>query len=209
MSSGNGTCRWRTAAGVEASRKRAEELAELKALRAQGLFNKKIVRVMEDLEVKNHVEVLKAQSAMHAALVGDRFRFSHDTSKFAPMVISGSGSSTAAKNDVWGSDIAHLLVDHNGAMRLQSPSRLQRNPEELSPKHGRKKKKPAEDDLQMGQFKPIYPLDESLKTLRRIKKKHFPETEKKEDFPIMKAPPPPTAEEKASASMREMGGLKR
>jgi|ERR1712124_28882 len=80
-------------------------------------------------------------------------------------------------------DASELISHHNNAVRSVNPSKLQMVAEDkdVSPK---KLKKDDVDALQLsesGLFKPKYAIDESLKVLRRLKRKHFPEEFTKEE----------------------------
>jgi len=137
-------------------------------------------RVPSDRELRNARDALKGQSGLHNAAVSDRFRFCADMSMGAPLCIKGSGTACGTPSDVWASDASFLVKFHNGAIRNVNPSTLQPKPEEVVPKK-KKKKKDDENDLDMGVFQPKYPIDESLKSLRKLKKQMFPDEVRREE----------------------------
>merc|ERR1712232_1206561 len=92
----------------------------------------------------------------------------------------GSGTACGTPSDVWASDAAFLIKFHNSAIRIVNPSTLQPKPEEVMPKQ-KKKKKGDLNNLDMGVFQPKYPIDESLKSLRKLKKQMFPDDTRKEE----------------------------
>mmetsp|Transcript_101471 Transcript_101471/g.217276 ORF Transcript_101471/g.217276 Transcript_101471/m.217276 type:complete len:386 (-) Transcript_101471:50-1207(-) len=132
-------------------------------------------RIMSDIELRNAREGLRAQSSLHNSSVQDRYRFASDVSPGANLVIAGAGTGWGNAAPNWASDASYLNQFHHGAIRIVNPSGLDTLPEE--PKSRRKKKK-DEDDLQLsdsGLFQPRYPLDNSLRSLKMLKKKTFPE----------------------------------
>jgi len=134
-------------------------------------------RVMTEEELKNWRLFLKGQAGLHSAAMMDRFRFAADISKGAPLCIRGSGTACGTASDIWASDGSSLVAFHNGAIRGVNPSNLtatEEPPEETK----KRKKKGADDELSMGEsglFRPKYPIDNSLKSLRKLKREWFPE----------------------------------
>lgn len=132
-------------------------------------------RIMSDIELRNAREGLRAQSSLHNSSVQDRYRFASDTSPGANLVIAGAGTGWGNAAPPWASDASYLNQFHHSAIRIVNPSGLELLPEE--PKSRRKKKK-DDDELQLsesGLFQPRYPLDTSLRSLKTLKKKTYPE----------------------------------
>jgi len=144
-----------------------------------------LARVPSDSELRNAREVLKGQSSLHTAATVDLFRYSADTTAGAPLAIKGAGVATGQPDDIWKSDGAYLQMFHNGALRLVNPSALQPNKED--PNLEKKNKRKGDDALEMGMFKPRYPIDDSLKSVRRLKKQWFPEVIRSEKEMAMAA----------------------
>lgn len=143
-------------------------------------------RAMSDSELRNARDALKGQSGLHVAAAADRFRFAWDASKGAPLCIKGGGVPTGMPADVWASDGAFLNNYHNGAVRSAYPSALQPLKEEDQQVRKKKKGKGEDDDDELtlsasGMFQPIYPIDDSLKSLRRLKKTMFPDVVRHEE----------------------------
>lgn len=119
---------------------------------------------LSESELRNARDVLKGQQSLHIATVQERFKFTADTSPGVPA-------------HAWDSEASFLLNFHSGAIRKVAPSGLE--PVKESPKTKRKKKKKDDiEDLQLsesGIFEQKYPIDESLKSLRRLKKNMYPE----------------------------------
>lgn len=156
-------------------------------------------RVMTENDIENARHGLKGQSSLFLASASDRYRFAWDMSAGAPLIIKGAGTATGIPWNSWTSDASFLNRFHHGAMRTVHPNALQPNKD---PPVRKKKKKDDIEDLQMGEsglFKPKYPIDESLKTLRRLKKNLFPEEVKKEEEEI--------ARRKAAAQAAEQARL--
>lgn len=119
---------------------------------------------LSESELRNARDVLKGQQSLHIATVQERFKFTADTSPGVPA-------------HAWDSEASFLLNFHSGAIRKVAPSGLE--PVKEPPKWKRKKKKKDDiEDLQLsesGIFVQKYPIDESLKSLRRLKKNMYPE----------------------------------
>jgi hypothetical protein len=132
-------------------------------------------RHVEESELDNGMRGLRGMSQLHRAACADRFSFCCDASVGQPMML-GKATLNKANPGSWMSDAAYLQKFHNSAIRVVDPSGLQVKKEE--PK--KKKKKKNEDDIDelkmsdSGLFVPKYPIDDSLKTLRRLRKKWFP-----------------------------------
>jgi len=114
----------------------------------------------------------------------------------------GKATLNKANPGSWMSDAAYLQKFHNSAIRVVDPSGLQKIKEEPKKK---KKKKGAQDDIDelkmsdSGLFVPKYPIDDSLKTLRRLRRKWFPASmEEKTIVPVKHTEEQLTAEAKAS-----------
>lgn len=126
---------------------------------------------------------MRGQAGLHRAALADRFRFASDMSRGAPLCIKGAGTSGQYPAHVWACDASHLIKFHNGAIREVNPNKLQ-PVTEAQGKSPKKMKKDDVDALQLidsGMFQPKYPIDDSLKVLRRLKRKHFPEEFTKEE----------------------------
>merc|ERR1719487_1264628 len=133
---------------------------------------------MTEIELRNARIMLRAQSSLHGSSVQDRFRFNSDVSPGANLVIKGAGTGFGNSAPPWASDAAYLTQFHHGAIRMVNPSGLE--PVKDAPAAGtrKKKKKKDDDDLQLGEsglFSPKYPLDTSIRRLKVLKKKAFPE----------------------------------
>mmetsp|Transcript_39224 Transcript_39224/g.101481 ORF Transcript_39224/g.101481 Transcript_39224/m.101481 type:complete len:359 (-) Transcript_39224:45-1121(-) len=209
QSKGSPTVMWHTPAVVAENRRRQEELAELKRIRAQGPFKKKLAdRMLSDNEFRSAAELLKGKSGLHTAFVADRFRFSADMSKGAPMVMGGPSLMSGTLTSAWTSDASALVNFHNGAMRMANPPALQALPKEAPPKKKSKKNKEQDDDhLELsasGMFKPRYPIDNSLKSLRRLKKSMFPDVVKIEEEEQEKKDTGADVREAEQAKLREL-----
>jgi hypothetical protein len=142
--------------------------------------NTKHTRKIEEPELDNGMRCLRGMSQLHRAAVADRFKFCADASVGQPLVL-GNSTSVHANIGKWYSDVSYLQKFHNSAIRVAAPSGLSAVQEQKLSKTKKKKqhsKKDDVDDLTMsdsGLFAPMYPIDESLKCLRRIRKKAFPE----------------------------------
>jgi hypothetical protein len=134
-------------------------------------------KYVTDHDYHSAVEVLKAQSGMHSANVSDRFRFAADMSLGSPIVIKGAGTSSGMHSSAWASDYSALCKFHSGATRLVQPNSLQPFKPDPAEKKKKKKKEGDIDHLQMsdtGFFRPLYPIDKSLMTIRRLKRSMEP-----------------------------------
>lgn len=130
---------------------------------------------LEEREIEEKMRGLRGASQLHRAAATDRFRFGADSSAGMPTVLRCT-SAPNANPGVWASDAAFLNKFHNSAIRVVDPSGLQvlKQPK----KRKKKKKDDDEDDLKMsdsGLFVARYPIDGALKSLRRLRKKMFPE----------------------------------
>mmetsp|Transcript_63077 Transcript_63077/g.133155 ORF Transcript_63077/g.133155 Transcript_63077/m.133155 type:complete len:500 (-) Transcript_63077:46-1545(-) len=133
-----------------------------------------LARIPNEDEIRNGREALQGQSRLHQAATTDRYRFCADFSVGAPLCIRGPGVPISQPDEVWASDGAVLTAFHNSAMRIVNRSKLEPNKEEEDP--GKRRKKTREDHLELsdsGLFKPRYPIDISLVTLRRLKKEYI------------------------------------
>jgi len=132
-------------------------------------------RHVEEAELDNGLRSLRGMSQIHRAACADRFRFCCDASVGQPMVL-GKSTSNHANPGNWMSDAAYLQKFHNSAIRVVDPSGLEVVKEQ--PKKKKKKQKVDDvEDLKMsdsGLFVAQYPVDESLKCLRRLRKNLFP-----------------------------------
>mmetsp|Transcript_105195 Transcript_105195/g.166049 ORF Transcript_105195/g.166049 Transcript_105195/m.166049 type:complete len:437 (+) Transcript_105195:98-1408(+) len=132
-------------------------------------------RHVEEDELDNGLRSLRGMSQLHRAAVHDRFRFCCDPSRGQPMVL-GKATSNFANPGNWMSDAAYLNKFHNSSIRVVDPSGLE--VVKGMPKKKKKNQKVDDiDDLKMsdsGLFVPQYPIDESLKCLRRLRKRYFP-----------------------------------
>jgi len=132
-------------------------------------------RILTELELRNARLVLRAQASLHSSAVQDRYRFAADTSPGANLVIQGAGTGWGNSAPPWASDASYLTQFHHSAIRIVNPSGLDPLKEETTK---RKKKKKDDDDLQFsgsGLFQPKYPFDKSLRHLKMLKKKTYPE----------------------------------
>lgn len=124
--------------------------------------------LFNDQEVRSKLASLRAQNRMHKAAVRDQFRFVADCIPGTPMVIRGAASETSPLG-AWVSEAAHLTYLHNRAMRAANPSRLELLPQEPL----QRKKKKAEDDLDMGdsgRFRALYKADKSYREIRVLRR---------------------------------------
>jgi len=131
-----------------------------------------VARYLTDYEFRNAVEVLRARSGAHTAAVSDRFRFSADNVPDAPLVIKGAGTASGKCSSAWASDGADLFSFHSSATRALMPSSLQPIKDDEA-QANKKKRKDDINYLEMsdtGIFRPLYPIDSSLMTMRRLKK---------------------------------------
>merc|ERR1711972_346980 len=172
------------------NRQTMKEFGKDNAKEEDSKANSKPTRKVEESELENGTRVLRGMSQLHRAAVADRFRFNSNMSRGQPMVLGGA-TINASDLGKWYTDASDLQKFHNSAIRIVDPSGLQVLKE---PQNQKKKKKKQQvddiDDLKMsdsGLFVARYPIDESLKTLRRIRKKAYPEEEP--------APKGPTQEE--------------
>lgn len=180
--------------------KRSKDAKADKATEVSQDDAKKTAHVPEERELEEHLRGLRGRSQLHRAAVADRYRFGADASAGAPMVLKNT-TAVNANPGVWASDAAFLNKFHNSAIRIVVPSGLK---EIKQPKKRKKKKGDDVDDLKMsdsGLFVARYPIDESLKTLRRLRKKAFPEI-------VEEKPKLPDQMEQAAAKLKqEFGGL--
>lgn len=142
-------------------------------------------KTVEETELDTGMRTLRGMSQLHKAAVADRFRFGADASAGEPMVL-GASSLNKANPGRWSSDAAFLNKFHNSAIRIVHPSGLQmlQEPAEKTKKKKKKDTNNGDEDLKMSDsFAPRYPIDGNLKVLRQIRKKAFPEEEKKEPTP--------------------------
>mmetsp|Transcript_45625 Transcript_45625/g.105911 ORF Transcript_45625/g.105911 Transcript_45625/m.105911 type:complete len:406 (+) Transcript_45625:47-1264(+) len=151
---------------------------------AKAAKQQMMVTSMSDPEFWRYVhaskEGLLGQNRLHRAAVSDRFRFCADDISHGGLVISGAGMAVQPPPGVWASDAAHLNRFHNSAIRIVAPSGL----EPLSANARRRKKRGDDDHLQMsnsGLFKALYPVDNGLKAVRRLRRRLFPDSEGRED----------------------------
>lgn len=147
-----------------------------------GAGSDKMPRIPSDTELRNARDALKGQASLHSAAVSDRFRFAADMSAGAPLCIKGAGTAKCITAPNWASDASDLIQSHCGAMRTVNPSGMEMIKEPMV-KQKKKKKKDDIDDLQLsesGLFQPKYPIDNSLKSLRRLKRNMFPDVVRKE-----------------------------
>lgn len=141
------------------------------------LVQKHSNRVLTESELRNGLASLRTQGRLHRAAVSDQYRFGADLSVGGSMVLSGAGASPTPPG-VWASYASHLNIFHNKAMRTVNPSQLELLPEVK--KKPRKKKADDEDDLQLsksGLFFSRYKPDAAYRTIRRIRRDTFPESE--------------------------------
>lgn len=188
-----------------------------------GLAKQKILdRVPTDLEMKNSRDVLKAQSNLNAAEFTDRFRMNADMSPSAPLFLDGAGTPSCQPNDSWSSDGAILVMFHNGALRLANPSKLQMA-EELEVTAGASNSRRKRDSTtnllvtSSSQFRPKYPIDHSLRSLRKFRKHLFPQqvlTQEEERrqaaqaiFAAPPSPPPPPKSQSFKATDHQFGDV--
>lgn len=132
-------------------------------------------RRVDESELGNGLRSLRGMSQLHRAACADRFRFCCDASVGQPLVL-GKATSNHANPGKWMSDAAYLQKFHNSAVRVVDPSGLE-VVRDLPKKMKTKKKKDDTEDLKMsdsGLFVPQYPIDESLKYLRKLRKKLCP-----------------------------------
>mmetsp|Transcript_45430 Transcript_45430/g.140381 ORF Transcript_45430/g.140381 Transcript_45430/m.140381 type:complete len:376 (+) Transcript_45430:117-1244(+) len=187
QSSGMPTAFWRpTKASLEEatpsspeSGRRQEAAGAVAKLTAPG--QPAPARIPTESELRNAREALRGQASLHTAAVSDRFRFAADVSAGAPIVIRGAGVSAGTVSASWASDASALINFHHGQIRRVAKSGLE--PVKEPPKQRKKKKKDDIEDLQLsdsGLFQPKYPIDSSLKSLRRLKKSMFPEVVQRE-----------------------------
>jgi hypothetical protein len=130
-------------------------------------------KYLTDYEFRTAVEVLRARSGQHTAAVSDRFRIAADTSPDAPLVIKGAGTASGKNHCAWASDGADLFSYHSSATRALVPSSLQPIKDDEAQAAKKTRRKDDINYLQMsdtGIFRPLYPIDSSLKTMRRLKK---------------------------------------
>lgn len=116
-----------------------------------------------DYELNNKVEVLRSACRIHRAGVADVCRYGADVTAPGSMVL-GLPDSVG----VWGSDASELTREHNGAMRMAAPSKL-----ELLPVQQKRRKKKGDEDLQISQsglFQARYPGDPSLRGIKALTK---------------------------------------
>lgn len=148
-------------------------------------------RFISDHEVQQAREILRGQSGLHVSAKADRYALSLDMTRgfHAPMCTTGSGVATGIPAAKWAADGSYLNRFHNAAIRKEHPSPLQPLKATISLSvstgtlQGKKKKKGPnsnddEDDMELndlGNIQPKYPVDDSLKAMRKLKKKHFPE----------------------------------
>lgn len=136
--------------------------------------------VIDESDLDNSMRGLRGMSQLTRAAVADRFRFGADSSAGEPMVLGASNLSNANPGN-WSSDAACLTKFHNVAMRIVNPSGLAVLKETTSKRKKKKKKNPdEEEELKMGEsglFVARYPIDKALVSLRRARKKAFPEEE--------------------------------
>lgn len=117
-----------------------------------------------DWQIRNAKEALRAQASLHSASMSDRHRNSF-------------GMSTAPAETAWSTDAGHLTNFHHKELRKVVKSGLEVIKEPVVTK---KKKRDEIEDLQLsdsGLFKPKYPVDGSLKSLRRLTRSLHPPPE--------------------------------
>lgn len=127
-----------------------------------------VPQVPSDWDIRNAKDTLKGQASLHSASMGDRHRFAADTS-------------AAAVAAVWASDASDLVNFHHRLIRKVVKSGLQ--PVKEPPSMKKTKKAADIEDLRLsesGLFRPKYPIDESLKSLRMLKKNLYPEVVRRE-----------------------------
>eukprot|EP00419_Tripos_fusus_P044776 CAMPEP_0172839658 /NCGR_PEP_ID=MMETSP1075-20121228/28723_1 /TAXON_ID=2916 /ORGANISM="Ceratium fusus, Strain PA161109" /LENGTH=312 /DNA_ID=CAMNT_0013683339 /DNA_START=26 /DNA_END=964 /DNA_ORIENTATION=- len=110
---------------------------------------------VHDWQVRNAKEALRAQASLHTAAMSDKHRFP-------------SGMSMAPAPAAWLTDAGDLANFHHAQLRKVAKSGLEVIKEPVVTK---KKKRDEIEDLQLstsGLFKPKYPVDGSLKSLRRL-----------------------------------------
>jgi len=108
-----------------------------------------------DWQVRNAKEALRAQASLHTAAMSDKHR-------------CPSGMSMAPAPAAWLTDAGDLANFHHAHLRKVAKSGLEVIKEPVATK---KKKRDEIEDLQLstsGLFQPKYPLDGSLKSLRRL-----------------------------------------
>lgn len=142
---------------------------------------------VDDTSLDNARHTLKGQSQLHRAALADRFRFGAENCLPGTPIILGLSTANATKPAAWATDASYLNNFHHAAIRVVDPSGLQALDEAAWQKKKKKGKVPAErddvDDLKMsdsGLFVARYPIDESLKSLRRLRRNLFPKEEKVE-----------------------------
>jgi len=108
-----------------------------------------------DWQMRNAKEALRAQASLHTAAMSDKHR-------------NSTGMSTAPAEAAWMTDAGDLTNFHHKQLRKVVKSGLEAIKEPVVTK---KKKKDDIEDLQLsdsGLFKPKYPVDGSLKSLRKL-----------------------------------------
>uniref|UniRef100_A0A7S4SK07 Uncharacterized protein n=1 Tax=Alexandrium monilatum TaxID=311494 RepID=A0A7S4SK07_9DINO len=143
-------------------------------------------RALSESELRNARDVLKGQTSLHAAAVADRFGMGGGTTVGVPTVIRGAGVATSEGHAGWASDASALVNFHHGHIRVVAKSGLTPLKEPLDQRQKKKKKQSADDidHLELsesGLFKPKYPIDESVKTIRRLKKVVCPDVPRDEE----------------------------
>jgi len=145
---------------------------------------------VNDWRMRNAKEALRAQAALHIASMSDKHRFA-------------SGQSQAPAPAAWLTDAADLTNFHHRHLRKVAKSGLEAIKEPDVPK---KKKKDEIEDLELsdsGLFKPKYPVDGSLKSLRRLTRITRSLHKEEEPEPIPEAKPKhPGLEDLKSLGMR-------
>merc|ERR1719440_760241 len=114
------------------------------------------------------MDVLRSQSRVSLSSMAGRYRQSADLENAGNFLLRGSQ---------WHSDGVYLVSHHNGAMRKQNPSRLDKLPPEPEIQIGQKKKKRHAEDDGDHRLHDTYASDASLHALRDLRLKHFPSEE--------------------------------
>lgn len=165
----------------------------------KGWKPKKPPVIITERHLSLGIESLRSQESLHRAAVSDRFKFSAEgNTRCKAVSIKGPGA--VEPQGEWESDASLLNVFHNSAMRTVNPSRLDQLPD-LTDKTKKKKKKQKEDDLDFlqmsdsGLFQAQYPTDESLMSIRRLRREYFPKEK------------PPTPAPVAAVTKIDLGGF--
>lgn len=124
----------------------------------------KTVRAPSEWEIDTSIDILRSRGRSHRAGVDTRFRQSADLENAGSIAMQGCQ---------WRSDAAYLVNHHNGAMRHQNPSRLDKLPP--VPKKKRRHHVHVEEEADdMYATSHQYCSDASVRALRDLRSKHFP-----------------------------------